>query len=31
MHPDVVFHQGGRFPTAGTYAKDPYVVDDFFG
>lgn len=19
MHPDVVFHQGGRFPTAGTY------------
>jgi uncharacterized protein len=20
MHPDVVFHQGGRFPTAGTYA-----------
>ena len=20
MHPDVVFHQGGRFPTAGTYS-----------
>ena len=33
MHPDVVFHQGGRFPTAGTYAGRDAVFGhmmDFF-